>query len=89
MRNILIQNNRGYLLEPGRSGRVKEIVMKVVEWAKEAKQKIALKKIRFSNELKVYNMVRQNYLALKGLYDTLGLSHSKAIYIHRNSWPII
>jgi hypothetical protein len=85
----LVENNRGYLLEPGRSGRVKEIIMKVVGWAKEVKQRIAMKKIRFSNELKVYNLVRQNYLALKGLYDTLGLSHSNAIYIHKSSWATL
>ena len=45
-----------------------------------------MKKMRFSNELKVYNLIRQNYLTLKGLYDTLELMHSKAIFILKNSW---
>ena len=46
-----------------------------------------MKKLRFSNEIKVYNLIRQNYLTLKAIYETLRLKDSNAVYIHRNCWP--
>lgn len=86
LRGFLVHKNRDYLLEPGEIGRVKEIIMKVVDWAKEVKKRVAKKKMKFSNELKVYNLIRQNYLTLKGIYEALGLNESKAIFIYRSNW---
>jgi hypothetical protein len=43
----------------------------MIEWAKEAKRRVFKRKNRLGNELKFYNILRQNYLNLKSLYEIL------------------
>jgi len=47
---------------------------------------VFIRKNSLKNEIRFYNMVRQNYLMMKGLYHSLGVESSKAVYIHKNQW---
>jgi hypothetical protein len=78
--------NKDYLLLDLKEMRKQEKINRMIEIAREVKQKVFTRKNSLKNEIRFFNIVRQNYLLLKNLYSTLDVSSSKAVYIHKNQW---